>query len=164
MTTTPARLQALVDRVHSHEAGWETTFVENVPSYDPACFLDQPADDKDMDNWDEIDNDRAFHSRELLFTMTAELEALIAELENVTPGPPLASAQEFKVLTAWAVYDSHSADHADPDRLTTARLTEAGYLTPGYVIGSWRATRTGHAALTAYTRAHPVGSGVGIPL
>ncbi|WP_159400759.1 hypothetical protein [Streptomyces sp. XY431] len=162
MNTTPARLQALVDRVHDHEAGWEDVFVENVPSYDPACFFDQPADDKDMDDWDEIDNDRAFHSRDLLFKMTAELEALIAELEHATPGRPLDS-EEFKVLTAWAFYDSHSADHADPDRLTTARLAEAGYLTPGHVPGIWRATRAGHAARAEYTRAHPVGSVVGVP-
>ncbi|WP_406206882.1 hypothetical protein OH807_33715 [Kitasatospora sp. NBC_01560] len=76
-----AQLQALVDRVHRHERDWEATFYERVPTYDPHSG-DQPADDEHMGTWDETDESRAQDSRELLLTLTAELEALIREAED----------------------------------------------------------------------------------
>ncbi|MFJ7275301.1 hypothetical protein [Kitasatospora sp. NPDC098663] len=76
-----AQLQALVDRVRENESYWEASFVANVPSYDPTG-PDQPADDEHMNDWDEIDDRRAFDSRELLLELTAELEAIISETEG----------------------------------------------------------------------------------
>ncbi|MFJ6622315.1 hypothetical protein ACIQOW_32635 [Kitasatospora sp. NPDC091335] len=76
-----ARLQALVDRVHRNERDWEALFYECVPTYDPHCD-DQPAEDRHMGRYDEMNADRAHDCRELLLTLTAELEALIRETEG----------------------------------------------------------------------------------
>ncbi|MFJ1755990.1 hypothetical protein [Kitasatospora sp. NPDC088134] len=75
------------------------------------------------------------------------------------------SAQDFALLSHWSFLDRIGADVADPDGTETARLAEAGYLTPGVADGMWRVTRAGQAARAEYTRAHPVGRRVGgIPL
>ncbi|MFJ6622314.1 hypothetical protein ACIQOW_32630 [Kitasatospora sp. NPDC091335] len=66
-------------------------------------------------------------------------------------------ADDFALLAHWSFSDRIGADVADSGGTTTARLAEAGYLTPGHVPGIWRATRAGHAARAEYTRAHPVG-------
>ncbi|MFE2410820.1 hypothetical protein ACFXDE_21000 [Kitasatospora sp. NPDC059408] len=76
-----AQLQSLVDRVRRNEADWEATFHECIPTYDPDCD-DQPAEDRYMGDYDEMDTDRAHNCRELLLDLTAELEALICEMEG----------------------------------------------------------------------------------
>ncbi|MFJ2775713.1 hypothetical protein [Kitasatospora sp. NPDC087315] len=76
-----AQLQALVDRVRRNERDWEATFHECIPTYDPD-HPDQPAEDEYMGDYDQKNDDRAHDSRELLLDLTAELEALIRELET----------------------------------------------------------------------------------
>ncbi|MFF4815063.1 hypothetical protein ACFY2K_10800 [Kitasatospora sp. NPDC001309] len=76
-----AQLQALVDRVHRNERDWEDTFRECLPSYDPDD-PDQVVEDRHMGRYDEMDTDRAHDCRELLLILTAELEALIREMEG----------------------------------------------------------------------------------
>ncbi|MFJ1755991.1 hypothetical protein [Kitasatospora sp. NPDC088134] len=76
-----AQLQTLVDRVHENERAWEAAFRANVPTYDPGC-PDQPADNEHMGRYDEMDTERAYDSRNLLLDLTAELEALIREMEG----------------------------------------------------------------------------------
>ncbi|WP_031066992.1 hypothetical protein [Streptomyces sp. NRRL WC-3742] len=76
-----AHLQTLVDRVRRHERDWEATFRENIPTYDPD-HPDQPAEDRYMGDYDEMDDSRAYDSRDLLLDLTAELEALIREMEG----------------------------------------------------------------------------------
>ncbi|MCX4751462.1 hypothetical protein OG455_39190 [Kitasatospora sp. NBC_01287] len=71
------------------------------------------------------------------------------------------SAEDFALLSHWAYADRIGADVADPDGTATARLADAGYLTPGAVHGMWRITREGQAARGAYLRVHPVGKRVG---
>ncbi|MFJ2775714.1 hypothetical protein [Kitasatospora sp. NPDC087315] len=75
------------------------------------------------------------------------------------------TAEGFALLSHWAYADRIGADVADPNGTLTVRLAEAGYLRPSAVHGMWRVTREGHAARSAYTRAHPVGERVdGLPL
>ncbi|MFB7947055.1 hypothetical protein ACFC6L_19305 [Kitasatospora phosalacinea] len=163
MNTTVACLEALVARVYRNEQAWEAAF-ETIPTYD-ASDPYQPAEDRHMGDVDELDDERAHDSRELLLTLTSELEALIAELEY-TPGVrPLISAEDFALLSHWVFGDRIGANVADPDGTATARLAEAGYLTPGTVPGAWRLSKAGHTARADYTRAHPVGRVVGrLPL
>lgn len=78
---TTAQLQALVDRVHRNEADWEALFYDRIPTYDPH-HDDQPAEDRYMGDYDEADTDRAFDCRDLLLTLTTELEGIIATLEG----------------------------------------------------------------------------------
>ncbi|GAA2995367.1 hypothetical protein GCM10010519_30600 [Streptomyces lactacystinicus] len=94
-----AQLQALLDRAYRNEEAWESGFRKNVPTYDPARYPDQLADDEHMDDWDETDTSRAFDSRDLLFKVTAELEAIIAEMEHTPGGQPLISAEDFTLLS-----------------------------------------------------------------
>ncbi|MER7705445.1 hypothetical protein ABTX81_21455 [Kitasatospora sp. NPDC097605] len=156
MNATVARLEAVAARVYRHEQNWEDAFTD-IPTYDNRDFPDQPADDKYMGDVDEMDNERAHACRALLLTLTAELEAFVAELEY-TPGEvPLISAEDFALLSRWFDGDRIMADIADPDGTASARLAEAGYLTPGTVPGAWRLSKAGHAARAEYTRAHPVG-------
>ncbi|MFD4397837.1 hypothetical protein [Kitasatospora sp. NPDC058478] len=56
------------------------------------------------------------------------------------------SAEDFALLSHWAHGDRIGADVADPDRTATARLADAGYLTPGPVHGMWRVTPAGKIA------------------
>ncbi|WP_043465218.1 hypothetical protein [Kitasatospora sp. MBT66] len=78
---TTAQLQTIVARVRRQEENWETTIAENVPDYDPTDPF-QPTADKHMDDWDELDDERAHDARELLLALTAELEGIIAGLES----------------------------------------------------------------------------------
>ncbi|MFI1521640.1 hypothetical protein [Kitasatospora cineracea] len=163
MNTTVARLEALVARVYRNEQAWEAAF-ETIPTYD-ASDPYQPAEDRHMGDVDEMDDERAHDSRELLLTLTSELEALVAELEHTPGDRPLISAEDFALLSRWVVGDRIGANVADPGGTATARLAEAGYLNPGTVPGAWRLSKAGHAARAEYTRAHPVGRVVGrIPL
>ncbi|MFJ1754209.1 hypothetical protein [Kitasatospora sp. NPDC088134] len=164
MNTTVARLEAIVTRVYRNEQDWEAAFGD-IPTYDNTRFPDQPADDRHMGDVDELDDERAHDSRDLLLTLTAELEALVAELEYTPGDRPLISAEDFALLSHWVFGDRIGANIADPDGTATARLAEAGYLTPGTVPGAWRLSKAGHTARADYTRAHPVGRVVGrIPL
>ncbi|MFJ5233981.1 hypothetical protein ACIQBJ_29270 [Kitasatospora sp. NPDC088391] len=164
MNTTIARLEALVARVHRHEREWEASF-ETIPTYDANPAAEQPADDKYMGDVDEMGTARAHDSRDLLLTLTTELEALVAALEYTPGDRPLISAKDFALLSHWVFGDRIGANIADPDGTATARLAEAGYLTPGTVPGAWRLSKAGHTARADYTRAHPVGRVVGrIPL
>ncbi|WP_406087389.1 hypothetical protein [Kitasatospora purpeofusca] len=71
------------------------------------------------------------------------------------------SAEDFNLLSHWSFCDRIGANVADPDGTETARLAEAGYLTPGFGHGEWRVTRAGQAVRAEYTRAHPLGRRVG---
>ena len=75
-----AQLQTLVDRVRENERAWEAAFRANVPTYDPD-HPDQPAEDQHMGDYDEMDTERAHDARKLLLDLSAELEALISEME-----------------------------------------------------------------------------------
>ncbi|MFJ5924800.1 hypothetical protein ACIQF6_19580 [Kitasatospora sp. NPDC092948] len=80
-TTTVARLQSLITRVHRNEQAWEAGFRANVPTYDPAD-PEQPAEDQHMGQFNELDTERAFDSRTLLLDLTAELAVLVCEMEG----------------------------------------------------------------------------------
>ncbi|MGW2539372.1 hypothetical protein ACWC5I_00490 [Kitasatospora sp. NPDC001574] len=76
-----AQLQTLVSRVHCNERVWDNAIRANVPGYNPTD-PDQPTDDEHMPAYSELADERAHAARRVLLNLTAELEALIREMED----------------------------------------------------------------------------------